>query len=92
MLGVVSKISLRIRADIAFSVAIDPTPTSARALTKNKSHNVEVKPDGRFVGLTAGWAKGPSGRPYGSRLIVSGVAADHGERQVPGVADIDDRQ
>ena len=32
-------------------------------------------------------AKGPSGK-----LLVSGVAPDHGERQVPGVADIDDRQ
>jgi hypothetical protein len=24
--------------------------------------------------------------------VVSGVPADHGEREVPGVADIDDRQ
>jgi hypothetical protein len=28
----------------------------------------------------------------GGRLVVSGVPADHGEREVPGVADIDDRQ
>ena len=44
------------------------------------------------VGLTAGCAKDQAGRQYGSRLVASGVAADHGERQVPGVADIDDRQ
>jgi len=28
----------------------------------------------------------------GGRLVASGVPADHGEREVPGVADIDDRQ
>jgi hypothetical protein len=28
----------------------------------------------------------------GGRLVVSGAPADHGEREVPGVADIDDRQ
>jgi hypothetical protein len=27
-----------------------------------------------------------------ARLVVSGVPADHGEREVPGVANIDDRQ
>jgi hypothetical protein len=29
---------------------------------------------------------------HGGRLVVSGVPADHGEREVPSVADIDDRQ
>ena len=29
---------------------------------------------------------------YGGRLVASGVPADHGEREVPIVADIDDRQ
>jgi hypothetical protein len=28
----------------------------------------------------------------GGRLVVSGVPADHSEREIPGVADIDDRQ
>ena len=29
---------------------------------------------------------------HGGQLVLSGVPADHGEREVPGVADIDDRQ
>ena len=51
-----------------------------------------IKTD-RLLRWLDGWMlKDQARKPYGSRLVFSGVAADHGERQVPGVADIDDRQ